>query len=263
MGSDLPAAIFHLARKLEFSTSGIPHVSESLPTHLRCAVDFSLTERPSQQRQAVFFELRLARFLILRICVLRNGRPVHLHQASGRIEMNGAAVLFLRHTPAVWQFHRHQQGIARFQAHALAAYFGNELARQDVKPLILLVMHVKRSAAIWVMVSRRKHKDGTAPLGVGRTNDLGVEHPLRRGRALIGTVGCAAETGPHQYRLSGSSLFWYLIRFKWRWQCGRRLEGGLCESESCANCKKVSAIHAHLVDQTTTTSPIPSSPPQS
>lgn len=91
--------------------------------------------------------------------------------------MNGAAVLVLCHTPAVWYFHRHQQGIARFQAHALAAYFGNELACQDPKPLILLVMHVKRSAAIWVMVSCRKHKDGKPPLGVGRTNDLGVEHP--------------------------------------------------------------------------------------
>lgn len=122
-------------------------------------------------------ELCLARFLILWVCVLRSGRPVRLHQASGRIEMNGAAMLFLRHTPAVWHLHRHQQGIARFQVHALATYFGNEVARQNVKPLILLVMHVKRSAAIWVMVSRGKHKDCQPPLGVGRTNDLGVEHP--------------------------------------------------------------------------------------
>src|ERR1700722_5092997 len=97
MGSDLLAAIFHLARKLESSgsTSRIPHMSQSLPTHLRCAIDFFLTERPSKQRQAVLFKFPPSHFLILRVRVLRNGRPVHLHQAGGRIEMNGAAMLFL------------------------------------------------------------------------------------------------------------------------------------------------------------------------
>jgi hypothetical protein len=76
----------------------------------------------------------------------------------------------------VRNFHRHQQGIARFEAHPLTANLGDEFARQDVEPLILLVMGVKRGAAISVVVSLGKYKDCKPSLGVGGTNNLGIEH---------------------------------------------------------------------------------------
>jgi hypothetical protein len=37
----------------------------------------------------------------------------------------------------------HQQGIAGFQTHALAANLGDEFTRHDIDPFILLVMHMK------------------------------------------------------------------------------------------------------------------------
>ena len=47
MGSDLLEVIFHLARKLESSTSGIPHMSQSLPTHAVPSISPLLSGPPS------------------------------------------------------------------------------------------------------------------------------------------------------------------------------------------------------------------------
>jgi hypothetical protein len=82
----------------------------------------------------------------------------------------------LRHTPAVRDFHRHQQRIAGLQTHALGANFGDELTR-DKDPFILLVMHVKRAPLVRMMVSWGKDKDCKAPLRVGGADNLSVKHP--------------------------------------------------------------------------------------
>jgi hypothetical protein len=73
-------------------------------------------------------------------------------------------------------FHRHQQRIAGLEAHALAANFGDEFASQDIEPLILQVMHVKRRAAVRMMVTDRKHVGRQPTIGVRGTNYLCVEH---------------------------------------------------------------------------------------
>lgn len=90
--------------------------------------------------------------------------------------MNCATIRILRYAPAVRDLHRHQQGIARLQTHALAANFGNEFACHDIDPFILFVMLVKRCATIGVMISWRKDKDCKAPLRVGGADNLSVEH---------------------------------------------------------------------------------------
>ena len=90
--------------------------------------------------------------------------------------MNCAATRILRHTPAVRDFHRHQQGIAKLQTHALAANFGDEFTCHDIDPFILFVMHVKRGAPVRVVFSWRKDKDCKAPLRVGGADNLSVEH---------------------------------------------------------------------------------------
>ncbi len=91
--------------------------------------------------------------------------------------MNCATMRVLRYTPAVRDFHRHQQRIARLQTHALAANFGDEFTRHDIDPFILFVMHVKRGAPIGMTVCWWKDKDRKAPLRVGGADNLGVEHP--------------------------------------------------------------------------------------
>jgi hypothetical protein len=91
--------------------------------------------------------------------------------------MNSATMRVLRYAPAVRDFHRHQQGIAGLQTHALAAHFGDEFTRHDIDPFILFVMHMKRSALIGLMITWRKDKDGKAPLRVRGADNLGVEHP--------------------------------------------------------------------------------------
>lgn len=80
--------------------------------------------------------------------------------------MDGAAMSGLRNGPAMRHFHRHQQRITGFEAHPLAPNLCDEFARQDIEPLILLVMHVKRRTAVRMMVSDRKH--------IGRQPTIGV-----------------------------------------------------------------------------------------
>jgi len=63
----------------------------------------------------------------------------------------------LRLSPTMRNFHRHQKRIARFETRVRAANFGDEFASQDIEPLILLVMHVKRRAPVRMMVSDWKH----------------------------------------------------------------------------------------------------------
>jgi hypothetical protein len=65
----------------------------------------------------------------------------------------------LRYTPAVRDLHRHQQGIAGLQTHALATNFGDEFTRHDIDPFVLFVVHVKRSAPIGVMFCWWKDED--------------------------------------------------------------------------------------------------------
>ena len=72
------------------------------------------------------FKLRFACFLIPRIFALSNRRPFFLHSCGRCVEMNSATMRVLRYAPAVRDFHRHQQGIAGLQTHALAAHFGDE-----------------------------------------------------------------------------------------------------------------------------------------
>jgi hypothetical protein len=79
----------------------------------------------------------------------------------------------LRHTPTVRDFHWHQQGIARPQTHALTADFGDEFSTQDVNPLILFVMQVKRRAAICMVLPYGKYINCKPPVRVGGTNHLG------------------------------------------------------------------------------------------
>ncbi len=90
--------------------------------------------------------------------------------------MNCATMRILCHTPAVRDFHRHEQRIAKLQTHALAANFGDEFTRHDIDPFILLVMHVKRGAPVGVMVSWRKDENCKAPFRVGGADNPGVEH---------------------------------------------------------------------------------------
>jgi hypothetical protein len=60
-----------------------------------------------------------------------------------------------------------------FVVHALAADFGDEFSTQDVNPLILFVMQVKRRAAICMVLPYGKYIDCKPPVRVGGTNHLG------------------------------------------------------------------------------------------
>lgn len=87
--------------------------------------------------------------------------------------MDCAAVRLVCHAPAMRGSHRHQQGVTRFKAHAPTTDFGDEFATQDVNPLVLFVMQVKRRAAICVVLPDGKYIDGKPPGGVGGTNHFG------------------------------------------------------------------------------------------
>lgn len=114
----------------------------------------------------MLLELRLPSLQVLRVFVSRDRRPIHFHEASRTVEVDCAAMRGLRNGPAMRNFHRHQQRIAGFEAHPLAANLGDEFARQDIKLLILLVMYVKRRTTVRMMVSNRKQ--------IGRQPSIGV-----------------------------------------------------------------------------------------
>jgi hypothetical protein len=44
--------------------------------------------------------------------------------------------------------HGHQERVARLEPHTLAAHLCYELTTEDIKPLVLLVMNVQRSATV-------------------------------------------------------------------------------------------------------------------
>src|SRR5690348_12636106 len=102
------------------------------------------------------FKFRLTGFLIFWIFALCNRSPFCFHQSGRCVEMNCAAMTILRYAPAVRDLHRHQQGIASLQTHALSANFGDELTRHNVDPFILVVVQMEWRATIGVMFSWRK-----------------------------------------------------------------------------------------------------------
>src|SRR5579862_7088454 len=119
----------------------------------------------------MLLELRLASFELHRVILASYRRPSHLHESGWRIEMNGTAKSCLGNAPAMRNFHWHQQRIAGFEAHALAANLGDELTRQNVEPLILRMVHVERSSTIGKMGLRRKDKHSQPPIRVRGPND--------------------------------------------------------------------------------------------
>ena len=122
-------------------------------------------------------ELRLPKLQLLWVIFSRERRPLHFHEAGRAVEVDCAAMRRLRHSPAMRNFHRHQQRIARFEAHTPAANFGDEFASQNIEPLVLLVMHVKRRTAVRMMLSDREHICRQPTIGVRGSNYFGVEHP--------------------------------------------------------------------------------------
>ncbi|HEX7896060.1 MAG TPA: hypothetical protein VF447_17820 [Terriglobales bacterium] len=95
----------------------------------------------------------------------------------------------LRYAPAVRDLHRHQQGIASLQTHALSANFGDELTRHNVDPFILVVVQMEWRATIGVMFSWRKDKYCKASLRVRGTDNLSIEIPDGEGARSLAALG--------------------------------------------------------------------------
>ena len=119
------------------------------------------------------------------------------------------------HSSGCWNFHRHQQGVTRFDAHAPATHLGDEFALLRCR-----ATHPVRDAR---EEGRRDRGDGP-PAQIRRwqaaARSRRNERPRcrtsrRRGRALIGAVGFAGEAGPDEYRLPRRPLRRFL-------QCAKR-----------------------------------------